>query len=38
VDAALHEVIQRAGKKTPEQAVEYVKRLKAEKRYQRDVY
>ena len=37
VDAALHGVIERAGK-TSEQAVEYVKKLKAEKRYQRDVY
>ena len=38
VDAALHEVIARAGGKTAEQAVEYVKQLKAQKRYQRDVY
>jgi sulfite reductase (NADPH) flavoprotein alpha-component len=38
VDAALHQVIERAGSKTPEQAAEYVKKLKAQKRYQRDVY
>jgi len=38
VDAALHEVIERAGDKTPEQAAEYVKQLKSAKRYLRDVY
>ena len=38
VDAALHEVIRRAGDKTAEQAAEYVERLKKENRYQRDVY
>ena len=38
VDIALHEVIQTAGGKTPEQAIDYVKKLKAAKRYQRDVY
>jgi len=38
VDAALHEIIQGAGGKSPEQAAEYVKQLKAERRYQRDVY
>ena len=38
VDAALHAVIQNAGGKTPEQAVEYVQKLRTEKRYQRDVY
>jgi sulfite reductase (NADPH) flavoprotein alpha-component len=38
VDAALHQVIERAGGRTPEQAAEYVKQLKAAKRYQRDVY
>jgi sulfite reductase (NADPH) flavoprotein alpha-component len=38
VDAALHQVIERAGSRTPEQAAEYVKQLKAQKRYQRDVY
>jgi sulfite reductase (NADPH) flavoprotein alpha-component len=38
VDAALHEVIAKAGGRTPAQAAEYVARLKTEKRYQRDVY
>jgi len=38
VDAALHEVVARAGGKTPEQAAEYVKQLKATRRYARDVY
>lgn len=38
VDAALHELIQIGGGRTPEQALEYVARLKAERRYQRDVY
>jgi len=38
VDAALHEVIRRAGGKDAAQAAEYVRALKAEKRYQRDVY
>ncbi len=38
VDAALHEVIQKAGGKDAAQAAEYVRRLKTERRYQRDVY
>jgi sulfite reductase (NADPH) flavoprotein alpha-component len=38
VDAALHEVISRAGGLTPEAATAYVAKLKEEKRYQRDVY
>jgi len=38
VDAALHQVIERAGGKSAEQANEYVNQLKAQKRYQRDVY
>lgn len=38
VDAALHQVIERAGGKTPEQAAAYVQSLKAAKRYARDVY
>ena len=38
VDLALHQVVERAGEKTPEQAADYIKKLKAEKRYQRDVY
>jgi sulfite reductase (NADPH) flavoprotein alpha-component len=38
VEAALHEVIVRGGDRTAEQAVEYVDRLRAAKRYCRDVY
>ena len=38
VDAMLHEIIETQGGSTPEQAVEYVNRLKIQKRYQRDVY
>lgn len=38
IDTALHEIIQKAGGKTAEQAVEYVAKLKSAKRYQRDVY
>jgi sulfite reductase (NADPH) flavoprotein alpha-component len=38
VDAALHQVIQKAGAKSPEQAADYVQKLRHEKRYQRDVY
>jgi sulfite reductase (NADPH) flavoprotein alpha-component len=38
VDAALHQVIQTAGNRPVEAAAAYVKKLKDEKRYQRDVY
>lgn len=38
VDQALHEIIAVQGKMTPEQAAEFVKALKRDKRYQRDVY
>jgi len=38
VDAALHEVVQKAGGKTPEQAIEYIDALKKAKRYRKDVY
>lgn len=38
VDAALHQAIERAGGKTPEQAAAYVQSLKTAKRYARDVY
>ncbi len=38
VDGALHEIIQKVGGKSAEQAAEYVAKLKSEKRYQRDVY
>ncbi|HVE15788.1 MAG TPA: sulfite reductase subunit alpha [Chthoniobacterales bacterium] len=38
VDTALHEVVQKAGGKTPEQAIEYIDALKKAKRYRKDVY
>jgi sulfite reductase (NADPH) flavoprotein alpha-component len=38
VDAALHQVVERAGKKSAEEAAAYVQALKAAKRYARDVY
>jgi sulfite reductase (NADPH) flavoprotein alpha-component len=38
VDAALHRIIETAGGKTPDEAAACVKRLQAERRYQRDVY
>ena len=38
VDAALHQVIETAGGMNAEAAAQYVKKLKADKRYQRDVY
>jgi sulfite reductase (NADPH) flavoprotein alpha-component len=38
VEAALHQVIQRGGQRTAEQAEQYVHHLKTEQRYQRDVY
>ena len=38
VEKTLHKVIEQAGGKTPEQAAEYVEGLRAERRYQRDVY
>ena len=38
VDAALHEIIQRASGKDGAHAAEYVRELKTERRYQRDVY
>jgi sulfite reductase (NADPH) flavoprotein alpha-component len=38
VDAALHQAMETGGGLGKEAAREYVKRLKAEKRYQRDVY
>ena len=38
VDAALHLVIEKAGRKTPEQAAAYVEDMKVSKRYARDVY
>jgi sulfite reductase (NADPH) flavoprotein alpha-component len=38
VDAALHTIVEKAGQKSQEQANAFVKKLKAEHRYQRDVY
>lgn len=38
VDAALHQIVREQGGKSPEDAAAYVKQLKAEHRYQRDVY
>ena len=38
VDAALHRIAETQGGKTPEEAVAFVKDLKKQKRYQRDVY
>jgi sulfite reductase (NADPH) flavoprotein alpha-component len=38
VDAALTKIIQTEGGKDPEQASEYVEKMKADKRYKRDVY
>ena len=38
VDDALHRVVETAGRRTPEQAAEYIQALRAAKRYQRDVY
>ena len=38
VDAALHKAIETAGGKSAEEATAYVAKLKADKRYQRDVY
>ncbi len=38
VDQALHDIVIEHGEMTPEDAVEFVKQLKKDKRYQRDVY
>lgn len=38
VDAALQKIVQEQGGMNPEQANEYVEKMKAEKRYKRDVY
>jgi sulfite reductase (NADPH) flavoprotein alpha-component len=38
VDAALRKIIQEKGGKSEEQTNEYVEKLKADKRYKRDVY
>ncbi len=38
VDKALHQIIEEQGRKTTEQAIDYVNQLKKQKRYARDVY
>ena len=38
VDVALHQIVEKEGAKTPEQAAGYVETLKKQKRYKRDVY
>ncbi len=38
VDATIHQIIEQQGQKTPEEAKSFVKELKQQKRYQRDVY
>ncbi len=38
VDVALHEAVEKAGGKTPEEAAEYITALKKDKRYRKDVY
>jgi sulfite reductase (NADPH) flavoprotein alpha-component len=38
VDAALHTIVEQTGQKSKEEAEAYIKKLKAEHRYQRDVY
>jgi sulfite reductase (NADPH) flavoprotein alpha-component len=38
VDVALHQIIEKEGGKTPEQAAQYVENLRQQKRYKRDVY
>lgn len=38
VEAVLHEIVQNHGKMGAEEAMEYVKKMKKEKRYQKDVY
>jgi sulfite reductase (NADPH) flavoprotein alpha-component len=38
VDAALNKIVQEQGGMDPEKASEYVEKMKADKRYKRDVY
>lgn len=38
VDVALHDIVAQQGRMSPEAAVEYVRQMKKDKRYQRDVY
>ena len=38
VDATLRKIVQEQGGKSPDEAAEYIERMKTEKRYKRDVY
>jgi sulfite reductase (NADPH) flavoprotein alpha-component len=38
VDQALHEIIAKEGSLSPEETILFVKQLKKDRRYQRDVY
>jgi len=38
VDVALHDIVAQQGNMSPEEAIAFVKQLKKDKRYQRDVY
>ncbi len=38
VDVALHQIVEKEGGKSPEEAAAYIETLKKEKRYKRDVY
>jgi sulfite reductase (NADPH) flavoprotein alpha-component len=38
VDKTLHEIVKIAGGRSPEEAGDYIQKLKSDKRYQRDVY
>jgi sulfite reductase (NADPH) flavoprotein alpha-component len=38
VDKALHEIVKTAGARSEDATAEYIQKLKADKRYQRDVY
>jgi sulfite reductase (NADPH) flavoprotein alpha-component len=38
VDKALHEIVKTAGASSEDATAEYIQKLKADKRYQRDVY
>jgi sulfite reductase (NADPH) flavoprotein alpha-component len=38
VDRELHQIVETAGGRTPDQAREYVEEMRKSKRYKRDVY
>ena len=38
VDVALHQIVEKEGGNTPEQAAQYIENLRGQKRYKRDVY